>query len=82
MVRFCAADSNADLFYDEIDNFTISYNTMHDSWKTSLWGSSDSNADERRITFLLNHWQDGTGLINNNGMPRPAMTWLMSYLIR
>jgi hypothetical protein len=33
----------------------------------------------RRITFLLNHWQDGTGLINNSGMPRPDMTRLMNY---
>lgn len=41
---------------DEIDNVTISYNYLHDSWKTSLWGSSDSNAYERRITFLGNHW--------------------------
>jgi len=43
---------------DEIDNVTVSYNYLHDSWKTSLWGSSDSNAYERRITFLGNHWQN------------------------
>lgn len=43
---------------DEIDNVTISYNYLHDSWKTSLWGSSDSNAYERRVTFLGNHWQN------------------------
>jgi hypothetical protein len=55
---------------------------MHDSWKTSLWDSSDSNTAERRITFLLNQWQDGTGLIYNSGMPRPDMTRLMNYLKR
>lgn len=43
---------------DEIDNVTVSYNYLHDSWKTSLWGSSDSNAYERRVTFLGNHWQN------------------------
>lgn len=52
-------------YYDElvsgknqIDNVTISYNYLHDSWKTSLWGSSDSDAYERRVTFLGNHWQN------------------------
>jgi GH35 family endo-1,4-beta-xylanase len=25
-------------------------------------------------------WRDGTGLIQSNGTPRPAMTWLMDYL--
>lgn len=37
-------------FYDElvsgkgnIDNITLSYNFLHDSLKTSLWGSSDSD---------------------------------------
>lgn len=52
-------------YYDElvsgknqIDNITISYNYLHDSWKTSLWGSSDSDASERRVTFLGNHWRN------------------------
>jgi pectate lyase len=52
-------------YYDElvsgknqIDNITISYNYLHDSWKTSLWGSSDSDSYERRVTFLGNHWQN------------------------
>jgi len=27
-------------------------------------------------------WRDGTGLIQSNGNPRPAMTWLMNYLDR
>lgn len=27
-------------------------------------------------------WRDGTGLIQSNGSPRPAMTWLMNYLGR
>jgi pectate lyase len=43
---------------NEIDNITISYNYLHDSWKTSLWGSSDSDSYERRVTFLGNHWQN------------------------
>ena len=25
-------------------------------------------------------WRDGTGLIQDNGTPRPAMTWLMNYI--
>ena len=49
---------------DEIDNVTVSYNYLHDSWKTSLWGSRDSNACDRRITFLGNHWQNV-----NSGLP-------------
>jgi pectate lyase len=49
---------------NEIDNITISYNYLHDSWKTSLWGSSDSDAYERRVTFLGNHWQNA-----NSRMP-------------
>ncbi len=49
---------------DEIDNITISYNYLHDSWKTSLWGSSDSNAYERRVSFIGNHWQNA-----NSRMP-------------
>jgi pectate lyase len=58
-------------YYDElvsgkngIDNITISYNYLHDSWKTSLWGSSDSDDYERRVTFLGNHWQNA-----NSRMP-------------
>jgi GH35 family endo-1,4-beta-xylanase len=27
-------------------------------------------------------WREGTGLIQSNGTPRPAMTWLMNYLGR
>ncbi len=49
---------------DEIDNITISYNYLHDSWKTSLWGSSDSNAYERRVSFIGNHWKNA-----NSRMP-------------
>ena len=50
-------------FYDElvsgkkdVDKVTISYNYLHDSWKTSLWGSSDSDNYNRRITFHHNYW--------------------------
>ncbi|HEY7884901.1 MAG TPA: pectate lyase [Cellvibrionaceae bacterium] len=55
-------DSDKD-FYDElvsgkrgVDNVTISYNFLHDSWKTSLWGSSDTDEHHRRVTFYANHW--------------------------
>lgn len=70
-------------YYDElvsgkgdIDNITISYNYLHSSWKTSLWGSGDSNNFDRRVTFVGNHWKDvnsrlplfrfGQGHIYNN----------------
>lgn len=54
-------------FYDElvsgrgdISNITISNNYLHDSWKTSLWGSSDSVSEDvgRRVTFHHNYWKD------------------------
>lgn len=55
-------------FYDElvsgrsrVHNVTISYNYLHDSQKTSLWGSSDDAAAEdvgRTISFHHNHWKD------------------------
>ena len=52
-------------YYDElvsgkrdVDNVTISYNYLHDSWKTSLWGSSDTDTSHRRVTFYANHWQN------------------------
>lgn len=51
-------------FYDElisgkkdVDKVTISYNYLHDSWKTSLWGNNDSDNFNRRITFHHNYWQ-------------------------
>lgn len=55
-------------FYDElvsgrsaVKNVTISYNYLHDSQKTSLWGSSDDSVAEnvgRTISFHHNHWKD------------------------
>lgn len=55
-------------FYDElvsgrsaVHNVTISYNYLHDSQKTSLWGSSDDAASEnvgRTISFHHNYWKD------------------------
>lgn len=52
-------------FYDElisgkrdIDNVTISFNYLHSSWKTSLWGSSDSDNYNRRITFHHNRFEN------------------------
>lgn len=41
---------------DDVADITISYNYLHDSWKTSLWGSSDSDNFDRRITWHHNHW--------------------------
>ncbi len=50
-------------YYDElvsgrsdVADITISYNYLHDSWKTSLWGSSDEDEFDRRITWHHNHW--------------------------
>ena len=52
-------------FFDElvsgrgdISNITISYNYLHDSWKTSLWGSSDEDNFNRQITFHHNRWEN------------------------
>lgn len=55
-------------YYDElvsgrsdVKNVTISYNYLHNSWKTSLWGSSDNAAEEdkgRTISFHHNYWKD------------------------
>ncbi|MDO3386627.1 pectate lyase [Gilvimarinus sp. SDUM040013] len=59
-------DSDKD-FYDElisgkrdVDNITLSYNYLHDSWKTSLWGSSDTDSSHRRVTFYANHWENAS----------------------
>lgn len=43
----------------DVSDVTISYNYLHDSWKTSLWGSSDAGEEgdaDRRITFHNNYW--------------------------
>ena len=43
----------------DVSDVTISYNYLHDSWKTSLWGSSDTGEEgdaDRRITFHNNYW--------------------------
>lgn len=61
-------DLNSDKdYYDElvsgkrdVDNVTISYNYLHDSWKTSLWGSSDDDNNHRRITFYANYWENAS----------------------
>lgn len=51
-------------YYDElvsgkndVDNITVSYNYLHDSWKTSLWGSSDTDSGDRSISFIANRWE-------------------------
>jgi len=52
-------------YYDElvsgrgdVGEVTISYNYLHSSWKTSLWGSSDTDNSQRTITFHHNHWEN------------------------
>lgn len=55
---------------------TISFNKFHNSWKTSLVGSSDSDNYERTLTYHHNHWYNvnsrlplfrfGKGHIYNN----------------
>ncbi len=70
----CGMDENCHKdYYDElvsgrgaVKNVTISYNYLHDSWKTSLWGSSDSAEEDagRTITFHHNYWHN-----NNSRMP-------------
>lgn len=41
----------------DISNITISYNYLHHSWKTSLWGSSDEDNYNRQISFHHNRWE-------------------------
>lgn len=70
-------------YYDElvsgrsdVADITISYNYLHSSWKTSLWGSSDEDNFDRRITWHHNYWHQvnsrlplfrfGKGHIYNN----------------
>ncbi|KAL7274781.1 hypothetical protein RUND412_002301 [Rhizina undulata] len=62
------------------DYITVSYNYLHDHWKTSLVGHSDSNGAQDtghlRVTFHHNYWYNlnsrgpsyrfGTGHIYNN----------------
>lgn len=52
-------------FYDElisgrgdVSGVTVSFNFLHDSWKTSLWGSSDNDNHDRKITFHGNYWHN------------------------
>lgn len=42
----------------DISNITISYNYLHHSWKTSLWGSSDEDNFNRQISFHHNRWEN------------------------
>ena len=37
---------------------TVSWNYFHDSWKTSLIGSSDSDNHDRKITYHHNYWEN------------------------
>jgi pectate lyase len=52
-------------FYDglvdgkgDVSLVTLSYNQFRDSWKTSLWGHSDSSNNDRRVTFAFNHFDN------------------------
>lgn len=92
-------------YYDElvsgrsrVHNVTISNNFLHDSHKTSLWGSSDTAVEEdvgRTISFHHNYWKDvvsrlplfrfGEGhLWNNyyNGVTGSAMNSRMGAKLR
>ena len=42
---------------------TVSWNYLHDSWKTSLVGSSDNDNYDRKITYHHNYWKN----INSRG---------------
>ncbi|WP_341939633.1 pectate lyase family protein [Marinimicrobium sp. C2-29] len=42
----------------DVGHVTISYNYLHDSWKTSLWGSSDGDEANRTVTFQSNYWEN------------------------
>ncbi len=70
-------------YYDELlsaknatEYITFSWNYLHDSWKTSLIGSSDSDIYDRKITYHHNliencnsrlpSYRGGTGHIYNN----------------
>lgn len=41
-----------------VEYVTISYNYLHDSWKASLHGASDSDTGDRKITFHHNRWEN------------------------
>ena len=89
-------------YYDElvsgrsdVADITISYNYLHDSWKTSLWGSSDEDNFDRRITWHHNYWHHvnsrlplfrfGKGHIYNNyynGVDTSAINSRMGAIIR
>lgn len=41
-----------------VDNLTFSWNYLHDSWKASLSGSSDSDVHDRTITYHHNYFEN------------------------
>ena len=69
---------------------TISYNYLHDSWKTSLNGSSDSDSGRRLITYHHNRfenvnsrtplWRFGEGHLFNNYYNGVAVTGINSRM--
>ncbi len=43
----------------DANNISITYNHLHDSWKTALAGHSDNDSNnDRRITYAFNHWEN------------------------
>lgn len=43
----------------DANNVSITYNHLHDSWKTALAGHSDNDSNNnRRITYAFNHWEN------------------------
>ena len=42
----------------DVSLVTLSYNVFRDSWKTSLWGHSDSSNNDRRVTFAFNQFSN------------------------
>lgn len=43
---------------NDVSLVTLSYNVFRDSWKTSLWGHSDSSNYDRRVTFAYNQFSN------------------------
>lgn len=43
----------------DANNVSITYNYLHDSWKTALAGHSDNDSNNnRRITYAFNRWEN------------------------
>ena len=42
----------------DVSNVTFSWNYLHDSWKASLSGSSESDTDDRNVTYHHNFYEN------------------------